>query len=104
MLLVDSYIKAKELHMTRPARINRTSRAQAVISLRALDDARLTWIAAEIESEHALRAWFKAAVPGRAASYLAYHAAVDREEAAARDLQRLSELTQPYQEQLAPTR
>jgi hypothetical protein len=26
---------------------------------------------------------------------------VDREEAAARDLQRLSELTQPYQEQLA---
>jgi hypothetical protein len=35
------------------------------------------------------------------AAYLAYRAAVDREEAAARDLQRLCELTQPYQERLA---
>lgn len=34
-------------------------------------------------------------------AYLAYRAAVDREQAAAWDLQRLSELTQPYQERLA---
>jgi hypothetical protein len=61
----------------------------------------MTWIAAEIQSGYALRAWVDAAAPQGADAYLAYHAAVDREEAAARDLQRLSELTQPYQDQLA---
>jgi hypothetical protein len=66
-----------------------------------LDDAQMTWIAAEVESEHALHAWFKGGASHRAAAYLAYRAAVDREEAAARDLQRLSELTQPCQERLA---
>jgi hypothetical protein len=55
----------------------------------------------ELESEHALVTWFEAAAPISAGAYLAYRAAVDREEAAARDLQRLSELTWPYQEQLA---
>lgn len=40
-------------------------------------------------------------MPQSAGAYLAYRAAVDREEAAARDLQRLSELTPPYQERLA---
>ena len=73
----------------------------AVIGVRLLDDAHITWVAAEVDSEHALRAWFQAAAPSRAAAYLAYRAAADREEAAARDLQRLSELTQPYQERLA---
>ena len=88
--------------MAIPARINRTiSRALAVIGVRALDDAHMTWVAAEGESEHALRAWFKGAASHRAAAYLAYRAAVDREEEAARDLQRLSELTHPYQERLA---
>jgi hypothetical protein len=57
--------------------------------------------AAEVESEHALRGWFVADAPQGAGAYLAYRAAVDREEAAARDLQRVSELTQPYQERLA---
>jgi hypothetical protein len=61
----------------------------------------VTWVAAEVESEHALRAWFDAGVPHGAGAYIAYRAAVDREDAAARDLQRLSELTQPYQGQLA---
>ena len=54
-----------------------------------------------VESEHALRAWFDTGPPRGAGAYLAYHAAVDREEAAARDLERLCELTQPYQERLA---
>ncbi len=90
--------------MTRSTKIYRnTSRALAVIGVRVLDDAHLTWIAAEVESEDALRAWFKAAAPSRPAAYLAYRAAAGREEAAARDLQRLSELTQPYQERLART-
>jgi hypothetical protein len=88
--------------MAIPARINRnTSRNLAVIAVRVLDDAHMTWVAAEVDSEHALHGWFDAGAPQRAGAYLAYHAAVDREEAAARDLQRLSDLTQPYQERLA---
>jgi hypothetical protein len=72
-----------------------------VIAVRVLDDAHLTWVAAEIESEHALRAWFDADARQRAGAYLAYRGAVDREEAAARDLQRLYVLTQPSEERLA---
>jgi hypothetical protein len=72
-----------------------------VIAVRALDDAHMTWVAAEVESDHALRAWFDAGAPQRASAYLAYRASVDREEAAARDLERLCELTQACQEQLA---
>jgi hypothetical protein len=90
--------------MAIPARINRNaSHDLAVIGVRVLDHAHMTWIAAEVESEQALRAWFKAAAPQRATAYLTYRAAVDREEAAARDLQRLCELTRPYQERLART-
>ena len=88
--------------MATSANINRnTSHDLAVIAVRLLDDAHMTWIATELESEHALVTWFEAAAPISAGAYLAYRAAVDREEAAARDLQRLSELTWPYQEQLA---
>ena len=78
-----------------------TSRALAVIGVRVLDDAHMTWVAAEVESEQALRAWFEGDAPNRAAAYLAYRAAVDREEAAARDLQRVCQLTRPFQERLA---
>ncbi len=89
--------------MAIPASINRnTSHDLAVIAVRVLDDAHMTWVAAAGESEHALRAWFDADAPQGADAYLAYRAAVDREEAAARDLRRLCELTQPCQEQLAP--
>jgi hypothetical protein len=84
-------------------RINpNTSGALGVIA-RVLDDAHMTWVAAEVESEHALRAWFDTGAPRGPGAYLAYHAAVDREEAAARDLQQLSDLTQPDQERLART-
>jgi hypothetical protein len=91
--------------MAIPTRINRnTSHELAVIAVRVLDDAHMTWVAAEVESEHALRAWFDADTPHDAGAYVAYRAAVDREEAAARDLKRLSELTQPCQERLARSR
>jgi hypothetical protein len=87
--------------MAIPARTNRnTSRDLAVIAVRVLDDAHMNWVAAEVESEHALRAWFDADATQGADAYLAYRAAVDREEAAARDLQRLSDLTQPCQDWL----
>jgi hypothetical protein len=88
--------------MATSARIDHNaSHDLAVIGVRLLDDAHMTWVAAEVESEHALRAWFKGPASHHAAGYLAYRAAVDREEAAALDLQRLSDLTQPYQERLA---
>ena len=67
-----------------------TRRQIALIGLRLLDDACMAWTAAEIEAEQALRAWL-AGSRDRAA-YHAYRAALDREEAAARDLQRLHEL------------
>jgi hypothetical protein len=88
--------------MGTPSRINRnTSRDLTVIAVRVLDDAHMTWVAAEVESEHALRAWFDTGAPHDADAYRAYRAALDREEAAARDLQRLSDLTQPCQDRLA---
>jgi hypothetical protein len=87
--------------MAIPARIHRNnSHDLAVIAVRVLDDAHMTWVAAEVESEYALRAWFDEGASQPADAYLAYRAAVDREEAAARDLQRLSDLTQPCQERL----
>ena len=88
--------------MAVPAKITgNTNGALSVIAARVLDDARMTWVAAEVESEHALRAWFDTGTPQGAGAYLTYHAAVDREEAAARDLQRLCELTQPTHGRLA---
>jgi hypothetical protein len=70
-----------------------TGREIALIGLRLHDDAYMAWIAAEFETEQALRAWFEGVAGQREAAYHAYRAAVDREEAAARDLQRLHELT-----------
>jgi hypothetical protein len=88
--------------MAIPARIkDNTTYDLAVVAVRVLDDARMTWVAAEAESEDALRAWFDAGAPQAAGAYHAYRAAADREEAAARDLQRLDALTQPCQEWLA---
>ena len=75
----------------------------AVIAVRVLDDAYITWIAAEIDSDHALHAWFETVPRDRGAAYVAYRASVDREEAAARDLERLHALTRPCQEHLAFT-
>jgi hypothetical protein len=67
----------------------------AEVGVRLLDDAHAAWVSAEYEAERALHAWFEA-VPGRQVStYLAYCAALEREEAAARDLQRLCELVEP---------
>jgi hypothetical protein len=54
-----------------------------------------------VGATHACHLRGPAAAPHAADSYLAYSAAVDREEAAARDLQRLSDLTQPCQDRLA---
>jgi hypothetical protein len=64
----------------------------AEIGIRLLDDAHLAWQRAEFECEETLRAWFEGTPRTRADRYQAYLAALDREEAAAHDLQRLWEL------------
>jgi hypothetical protein len=56
--------------MAIPASINRdTSHDQAVIAVRVLDDPQTTWVAAEVDSEHALRTWFDARAPQGAGAY-----------------------------------
>jgi hypothetical protein len=66
----------------------------AAIGVRLLDDAYMSWLAAESESSLALRAWLETAGP-RHEAYFTYLAALDREQAAALDLQRLSTLAAP---------
>ena len=86
--------------MAAPTRIfSNTTGEIAGIGIRLLDDAYLNWVAAAVQSEHALRAWFDAPAPHSRDAYLAYRAAADREQAAALDLERLSDLTRPCQEQ-----
>ena len=73
----------------------------AEVGVRLLDDTYMAWFMAESECAQALRAWFEASPPHREEAYVVYRAALDREEAAADDLERLSELTQPCQYLLA---
>jgi hypothetical protein len=54
-----------------------------------IDAAYMAWFEAESEAEVLLRAWFLAKGEQREVVYLAYRAALDREEAAARDLERM---------------
>ena len=72
----------------------------AAIGIRLCDDAYMVWLAAAADAENALRAWFDATPGERVSRYFAYRAALDREEAAARDLERLSELSQPCEDAL----
>jgi hypothetical protein len=72
----------------------------AEIGVRLLDDAYLAWFSAESECEGTLHAWFQAAGAQRTSAYLAYRAALDREEAAARDLARLWQVSAPCREAL----
>lgn len=71
-------------------------RELAEIGVRLLDGAYMAWLVAARDCEEAMRAW-RDDEPG---GYWAYLAALDREEAAARDLQRLSELARPCRDAL----
>jgi hypothetical protein len=68
----------------------------AEIGVRLIDGAYMAWLVAERECEQALRDWQEE----RPGAYWGYRAALDREEAAAHDLQRLAELARPCQEEL----
>ena len=67
----------------------------AEIGVRLLDEAHIVWLGAQSECENALRDWFDSTPRDRDATYFRYRAALDREEAAARDLERLCELSEP---------
>jgi hypothetical protein len=56
---------------------------------RDVSDVYCAWFNAEQQSGVALRAWYAASPAARPAGYAAYRAALDREEAAAKELHRL---------------
>ena len=74
----------------------------ARIGVRLLDEAYMVWCAAESECEKALCGWSAGTNRGGGEAYWTYRAALDREEAAARDLQKLHEVAQSCCERLAP--
>jgi hypothetical protein len=79
-----------------PAATHRRPRQRhelAEIGIRLLDEAHVAWQRAELECEQALMAWCDGSPRTGAERYLSYRAALDREQSAARDLQRLWELS-----------
>jgi hypothetical protein len=83
-----------------PEMIENIDTTVAEIGVRLLDDAYLAWFSAESECEGALRAWYQAVGSSRGDAYLSYRAALEREEAAARDLERLWLVSAPCREVL----
>jgi hypothetical protein len=65
----------------------------AAIGIRLLEDAHIAWVTAAAECSEAMRAWFE--TPRYERAYYAYLAALDREEAAAHDLERLATVAEP---------
>jgi hypothetical protein len=61
------------------------------IAIRLLDDTYMAWYRAQLECQNALRDWLDSGSRDLTA-YHAYRAALDREEAAAIDLERLTQL------------
>jgi hypothetical protein len=76
-----------------------TEQRLAEIGIRLIDEAHFAWWVAARECENAHRAWLEGMRNSHDA-YCAYRAALDREEAAARDLERLSALTRPCRDVL----
>jgi hypothetical protein len=68
------------------------SREVASIGIRLVDEAYMSWCTAQTQCQNALRAWFDAGPRDRAEANWAYRAALDREQAAASDLESLSQL------------
>jgi hypothetical protein len=64
----------------------------ASIGMRLADEAYMSWCTAQIQCQNALGAWFDAGPRDRAEANYAYRAALDREQAAAHDLECLSHL------------
>jgi hypothetical protein len=75
--------------------LDNTDTEIATIGVRLIDDAYVAWFNAESECETQLQAWFRATGERRGIAYVSYRAALDREEASARDLERLWRLAEP---------
>jgi hypothetical protein len=73
----------------------------AEIGIRLLDEAHVAWQRAELECEQALRAWYDGSPRSSPDRYLAYLGALDREQAAAHDLERLWEIGRAGHDALA---
>ena len=73
----------------------------AEIGIRLLDEAHVAWQRAELASEHALRSWYTGSSRTSAERYRLYRTALDREQAAAADLQRLWEIGRAGHDALA---
>jgi hypothetical protein len=71
------------------------------IGIRLLDEAHVAWQRAELECQVALQAWFDGPPRASVDLYLGYRAALDREHAAAHDLERLWELARGGHDALA---
>jgi hypothetical protein len=71
-------------------------REAAAVGIRLLDEAYLSWSLAQMQCANALLVWSQARGAARADAHMAYRAALDREEAAARDLAQISELARSY--------
>jgi hypothetical protein len=81
--------------------LDRSDTEIATIGVRLIDDAYVAWFNAESECATRLRAWFQATGEGREIAYVSYRAALDREEASARDLERLWRLGDPCRANVA---
>ncbi|HTP18931.1 MAG TPA: hypothetical protein VMJ65_04965 [Solirubrobacteraceae bacterium] len=71
------------------------------IGFRLLDEAHVAWQRAELECERALRAWHDGPPRASVDLYLSYRAALDHEQAAAHDLERMWELATSGHDALA---
>lgn len=88
---------------TRTATLNRPRKRLelAEIGIRLLDEAHVAWQRAELECEEALRAWYHGPPRQAVDRYLSYRTALDREQAAAHDLERLWEIARSGHDALA---
>jgi hypothetical protein len=73
----------------------------ARIGVRLLDEAYMAWCAAESACEKALHGWSVGTSRRGAEAYCTYRAALDREEAAARELEKLYEVAKSCPRSLA---
>jgi hypothetical protein len=70
----------------------RISSQVASVGIGLVDEAYMSWRTAQMQCQDALRAWFEARPRDRADANSVYRAALDREQAAALDLEWLSDL------------
>lgn len=76
--------------------IDNSQAGVATIGGHLLVGAFVAWRVAERKCEQTLRTWFETTGEQAATAYLAYQAALDREEEAANDFERLWQLYEPY--------